>query len=226
MFEYNSSKPNLILREYGRNIQKLVNHIKTIDDKDKRNRYAETLVELMRQLNPAISETNETNQKLWDDLFIMAEFDLDIDSPYPKPEEEILNKKPLKLGYSDNHIRFKHYGKNMEKLIEKALELEDKEEREGAIVYIGKLMRSFYSTWNKDNIEDESILKNIKELSKDELDIDLEKVKEHNLFESLYKERPSNNNNNKGSGKNRRHKGRSGGGRGGNNKSNGRRRRH
>ena len=190
IFEYNTEKKNLILKEYGRNIQKLVHYLKTIEDKEKRSQMAATLIELMKQISPSIRENNETNQKLWDDLYIMSGFDLEIDSPYPMPPLDILNKKPLRLGYSTNNIRFKHYGKNLELLIAKAMELEDPEEREGAVVYIGKLMKSFYSTWNKDNIEEESILKNIRELSKNELDIDITKVKENNLFESLYKERP------------------------------------
>lgn len=190
IFEYNTEKGNLVLKEYGRNIQKLAQYLKTIEDRDKRNQASVALIELMKQISPSIRENDETNQKLWDDLFIMAGFDLDIDSPYPKPNEDILHKKPLRLQYSSNNIRFKHYGKNMELLIEKAMNLDDPAEVEGAVVYIGKLMKSFYSTWNRDNIEDESILKNIKELSKNLLDIDLEKVKENNLFESLYKERP------------------------------------
>ena len=106
------------------------------------------------------------------------------------PPTDILLKKPLRLEYSSNNIRFKHYGKNIELLIEKAIEEKDPEEKEAAVIYLGKLMRSFYNTWNKDNIEEESILNSIKALSKNQLDIDIEKVKENNLFESLYKERP------------------------------------
>ena len=189
MPEYNSSKPLLILKEYGRNVQMLVEYIKNLDDKEKRNKFSATLIELMRQINPSLRDSIETNQKLWDDLFIMANFELDIDSPYPIPEKEILNKKPQKIDYSSNDIRFRHFGKNMELLVAKAMELENEEDKETAIIYIGKLMKSFNNTWNQDILEDESILRNIRILSKNELDIDIEKVKDQNLFESLYKER-------------------------------------
>ena len=193
MPEYNTSKSPLILKEYGRNVQMLVDYIRTLDDKEKRNKYSATLIELMNQITPSHKALNETNQKLWDDLFIMANFDLDVDSPFPIPDKEILHKKPQRLSYSSNDIRFKHFGKNMELLVAKAMEIDNKEDKETAVIYIGKLMKSFNITWNKDVLEDEVILRNIRILSNNELDIDIEKVKDQNLFESLYKEksRPS-----------------------------------
>jgi len=193
MPEYNTSRSPLILKEYGRNVQMLVDYIKTLDDKEKRNKYSATLIELMNQITPSHKALNETNQKLWDDLFIMANFDLDVDSPFPIPDKEILHKKPQRLSYSSNDIRFKHFGKNMELLVAKAMEIDNKEDKETAVIYIGKLMKSFNITWNKDVLEDEVILRNIRILSNNELDIDIEKVKDQNLFESLYKEksRPS-----------------------------------
>lgn len=193
MPEYNTSKSPLILKEYGRNVQMLVDYIRTLDDKEKRNKYSATLIELMKQITPSHKALNETNQKLWDDLFIMANFDLDVDSPFPIPDKEILHRKPQRLSYSSNDIRFKHFGKNMELLVAKAMEIDNKEDKETAVIYIGKLMKSFNITWNKDVLEDEVILRNIRILSNNELDIDIEKVKDQNLFESLYKEksRPS-----------------------------------
>ncbi|GAA0893197.1 hypothetical protein GCM10009122_28760 [Fulvivirga kasyanovii] len=184
--EYNTSQPPLILREYGRNVQKLVEYIKTIQDKSKRTESAETLIELMKQVTPTVKETPETSQKLWDDLYIMSNFDIDIEAPYPMPEKEVLNKKPKRLDYSKHDVKFKHYGKNIELLIKEAIKKEDPAEREEAIIYIGKLMKSFYSSWNKEVIDDSVILENIKTISKGELTIDLDKVKEDNLFEKLY----------------------------------------
>lgn len=184
--EYNTSQPPLILREYGRNVQKLVEYLRSIEDKEKRNQSAETLIELMKQVTPTIKETPETSQKLWDDLFILSDFDLDIESPYPRPEPEVLTKKPKRLDYSSHNIRYKHYGKNIELLIKEAIKKEDPQEREEAIIYIGKLMKSFYSSWNKEVIDDSVILENIKSISGGELDINLEKVREDNLFEKLY----------------------------------------
>lgn len=184
--EYNTNQPPLILREYGRNVQKLVEYLKTIQDKDKRNESAETLIELMKQVTPTVKETPETSQKLWDDLYIMSNFDIDIDAPYPIPAPEVLNKKPKRLDYSKHDVKYKHYGKNIELLIKEAIKKEDSQEREEAIIYIGKLMKSFYSSWNKEVIDDSVILENIKTISGGELSIDLDKVKEDNLFEKLY----------------------------------------
>jgi len=171
-----------ILKEYGKNIQKLVDYVQTVPDKDKRTEYAYTLVDLMKQLNPQLKTEND--QKLWDDLFIMSDFELDVDAPFPMPEKELLGKRPQRLGYPQGEVKFKHYGRNIEKLIEKAVEIEDDEEQEVAIIYIGQLMRSFHSTWNRDNFDDAIILDDIKILSKGKLHIDLEKVKENGLFET------------------------------------------
>lgn len=159
-----------------------MDHICEIEDRDKRTASAYTIIDIIKQLNPAMKQEND--QKLWDDLFIMSDFKLDVDSPFPLPEKELLGKKPLSIGYPQGEVRFKHYGRNIEKLIEKAIEIEDDEEQEAAIIYIGQLMRSFHSTWNRDNFDDGIILDDIKTLSKGKLHIDLDKVKENSLFES------------------------------------------
>lgn len=186
--EYNTSRNDVKLKEYGRNVEKLARFIKTIEDKDERTKKAHVLVDLMKQITP-LRENNETDQKFWDDLYIMADFELEIDSPFPPPPKDILVKKPERMKYNSNRITFKHYGKNIELLVKQAIDKEDKEEREEAIIYIGKLMKSFYTSWNKEVIDDAVILENIKSISGGELDIDLEKVKEDNLFEKLYKNR-------------------------------------
>jgi hypothetical protein len=209
MNDYNTVRPRLILKEYGRNIQKLVELIKTFDDKEKRTESAHVLIELMKLINPNARDSQDNNQKLWDDLFIMSDFDLDIDSPYPKPEREILNKKPERLSYKTSEIKYKHYGRNIQLLIKKAIEIEDPEDKEVAIILIGRLMKSFQNTWNRDNVESETIVKNIAKMSDGVLTIELEKVKSENLFDSMVKERrsrPSNKNkrNNSGGGGGRR----------------------
>jgi len=205
MLEYNASRPDIILKEYGRNVQKLANHLATIEDREKRTRYAYTLIELMRQLNPAVRENNETTQKLWDDLFIMTNFTLDVEAPFPPPEVDVLTRKPKQVPYHTEPVRYRHYGKNLEKLIEQAGELEDEEERRSAIVYLGKLMKTFYATWNRENIDDEVIVRDMKKMSRGKLVISAEEVKEKNLFEvSQPKSRSNNNNNNKGRRSNRR----------------------
>ena len=193
--DYNTTRSPLILKEYGRNIQKLARIIKDKEDREERNRMAKTLVALMKQISPAPKQIGEETQKLWDDLYIMAGFDLDIDGPFPKPDEEILTKKPDKVSYKQEKIKFRHYGRNIQMMVDKAIALEDPEEKEGAVIYIGKLMRTFYSSWNKDLVDEEIILGNIKDLSGGQLDIDLAKVKEHNLFAPIYKEREQKNQN-------------------------------
>mgnify|MGYP001794981902 FL=1 len=162
---YNTSLSPVILKEYGRNIEKIVAYLRTIDDKEKRTKYAYTLVELMKQIAPSVKETTETNQKLWDDMFIMAGFNLDVDSPYPVPDKDVLTKPPQRVGYVNNRIRYKHYGRNIELLVKEAIKKDDPQEREDAIIYIGKLMKSFYGSWNKEVIDDAVILVNIKDNS-------------------------------------------------------------
>ena len=136
---------------------------------------------------PSLKEANETNQKLWDDLYIMAGFDIELKGPYPKPEPEVLTKKPERVPYTTNRIKYKHYGRNLELLVLEAIKKEDPQEREDAIIYIGKLMKSFYGSWNKEVIDDAVILENMQSISGGKLNIDLEKVREDNLFERLYK---------------------------------------
>lgn len=177
-----TNKHSVILKEYGKNIQRLAIHIAGIEDRDKRTQSAFTLVELVKQLNPQMKSEND--QKIWDDIHIMSGFALDVDGPYPKPEEDLLFKKPKIVGYPKGEVKFKHYGRNIEKLIEKAVEIEDDEEQEAAIIYIGQLMRSFHSTWNRDNFDDAIIIDDIKTLSKGKLHIDLDKVREMGLFET------------------------------------------
>jgi hypothetical protein len=182
-FKYYTDYQNIILKEYGRNVQKIAEYLLTIEDRDKRSRYAHTLIELMRQLNPNMQNSQDYNQKLWDHLYIMSDFRLDVESEYPMPQKEMLGKKPKHIGYNTNEVRFKHYGHNVELLIERATQLEDEEDREAAMIYIGKLMKSFYAAWNKENIEDEVIWHQMKQMSGGKLVLDLEKVKAGSLFD-------------------------------------------
>ena len=229
MMEYNTGREHLKLREYGRNVQNLVAHIQNEEDKEKRSKQATILVELMKQINPNLNkDSEEYDQKIWDDVFIISGFDIDVESPYPTPEPTLLEKKPERLTYFSNEIKYKHYGRSIEILIKKAIALEDQKEKEGAVVVIGKLMKSFFQTWNKDSISDELVLKNIKRMSGNQLDINIETVKELGLFDlgkPAFNKR-KNYSNNKGGSKGRRpHQGGSGrqGGHKGNNQN---RRRH
>jgi hypothetical protein len=178
----------IILKEYGRNIQKIVSYIKEIPDRDKRSKYAKTLIELMKQINPAMRDAQDSHHKLWDHLYIMSNFDLDVDTPYPMPDKSVIGKKPMKVDYNLHQLHFKHYGRNIELLIQKAIDMPDKEEQEAAIIYIGKLMKRFYASWNKENIDDEVIVEHLTKMSKRNLMITVEKVKSGNLFDSAIKD--------------------------------------
>ncbi|MBC6400407.1 MAG: DUF4290 domain-containing protein [Ekhidna sp.] len=208
--EYNTQRTALKLREYGRNVQNLIAHLRTIKDKEERGKKAATLVELMKLINPDLNkDSTENEQKIWDDLHIISNFELDLEGPFPKPDKEVLKKKPERMKYYSNEIKYKHYGRGLELLIEQVTAIKDPKEKEGAVVAIGRLMKGFYQAWNKDTIEDEQVLKNIKKLSNNQLDINIETVKELRLFDSERKSggggRRSGNNkgrNNKGGGRN------------------------
>lgn len=191
--DYNTQKPYLILKEYGRNIQKIVEYIVEIEDRDERTRYAHNLIELMRQINPNTRDSQDYQNKLWDDLYIMSKFNLDVDSPSPMPEKEILGRKPKRLDYNLHRITYKHYGRNIELLINKANEIEDHESKMQAIVQIGKLMKNFYVTWNKDNIQDITIIEHIEKISGLSLDEDIkERIISDGALEVQQKDRKNN----------------------------------
>lgn len=187
--EYNTDRPMIILKGYGRNVQKLIEYIRSVPDKEKRTDLAFTLIELIKQLNPIVKEQGEDPRRMWDDLYIIADFNLDINCPYPVPDREVVFKKPMRMGYPQTEVRFKHYGKNIEKLVKEALKKEDPQEREEAIIYLGKLMKTFYSNWNKETLDDSVILRDIQAMSGGALNMTIDKVREDNLFEKLYKER-------------------------------------
>ena len=210
--EYNSQRPHIILKEYGRNIQNLVEYIRSVPDKDKRTELAYTLIELIKLLNPTVRESIENPQRLWDDLMIIADFNLDVNNPFNPPERDILSKRPKKVPYPQTDVRYKHYGKNIERLVQEAMKKEDPKEREELIIYLGRLMKTFYGNWNKETLDDSVILKDIAQMSKGQLTMSLEKVREENLFDPLYRERAGNPQRPQGGGG--RHQGqRQGGGR-------------
>ena len=177
-------KQELLLREYGRNVQNIVAYILTVEDRNQRTRLAQLLVNLMSRLNPSVREVADSQQKLWNHLFVMSDGKLDVDSPFPLSAMEYLNDKPQKVHYPVDQPKYKHYGRNVELMIERATQVEDKQERDIAIISLGKLMKMLYRTYNKESITDEIILNNIRELSGGKLDMDLAYIEKNNLFES------------------------------------------
>lgn len=183
-FEYNTQLEPLIQKEYGRNVQKLAGYLLTIDDKNKRTRLAHALIELMREIHPNMREGQDYTMKLWDDLYILTGFNLDVDSPYPPPEKTALGKKPQRVPYPTHEFRFKQYGYQVIQLVDKAIAVTNREEQIRAIAYIGRLMKAFNQTWTEKNIEDEVVIQQIHEMSKGKLTIDLQTVKSEGLFEA------------------------------------------
>jgi hypothetical protein len=179
------------LKEYGSNVQKLADHIKTIKDRERRTLYAHILVELMRQIHPAMKDNQDYTNKLWDDLYIISGFELDVDSPYPAPSKEALGKKPLPVGYNQHGLVYRHYGRNLQLLVERAIATEDADDRLAFVSYIFRLMRSFYSTWNKDNVEDAVLLEQLEHLSKGKLSAELTYILEKGPIEASPKDRNS-----------------------------------
>ena len=188
--EYNTQLDHLIIPEYGRNIQGMIQYCCTIADRDERNLCARAIIQVMGQLNPPLRDVTDFNHKLWDHLFIISQFKLDVDSPYPKPNPESFNEKPKRLEYPKGRIKFKHYGKTIEDIIKKARELPEGPERKELTRQIANHLKKSYFNWNKDTITDDIIIKNLSDLSQGELQLDV------NTTLSSHQELRGNNNNN------------------------------
>ena len=167
--EYNTSLSKLIIPEYGRNVQKMVHSIIAIEDREKRNHQAKSIIEVMGNLNPHLRDVPDFKHKLWDHLFIMSDFHLDVDSPYDRPSKESFEKKPEILKYSDNNIKFRHYGKILPLIIKRTIDLDEGEYKDFLVFTIANHMKKSYLTWNKANVEDDVILKHLSQMSDDKL---------------------------------------------------------
>ncbi|KIO42960.1 MULTISPECIES: DUF4290 domain-containing protein [Porphyromonadaceae] len=163
-YNYNTQRKKLILPEYGRNIQKMIDHLSTIEDREERTRAAKTVISVMGNLYPHLRDVPDFRHKLWDHLAIMSNFSLDIDTPYPLPSIEKLHEKPEKLEYNNHHIKYKHYGLLTEKLIQKIKETDDPELKRVLTVLTANHMKKSFLTWNKDSVEDEQIYNDINTL--------------------------------------------------------------
>lgn len=161
---YNTRRKRLILPEYGRNIQTMVDHLSTIQDREERNRAARTIISVMGNLYPHLRDIPDFRHKLWDHLAIMSNFTLDIDSPYPLPSKEKLQEKPKKVPYSNHRIKYRHYGLLTEKLVEKIKEMKNPEQKRALTVLTATHMKKSFLTWNKDSVEDEQIYNDINTL--------------------------------------------------------------
>ncbi|NNC69279.1 MAG: DUF4290 domain-containing protein [Flavobacteriaceae bacterium] len=163
--EYNSEREKLIIPEYGRHIQKLVNHCVALEEGEERNKMANAIIDVMGNLQPHLRDVPDFKHKLWDQLFIMSDFKLDADSPYPKPLKEELTAKPDALGYPKSASKYRFYGNNIQTMIDTALTWDDGEKRDALIFTIANHMKKCYLNWNKDTVEDDVIFDHLTELS-------------------------------------------------------------
>src|ERR1017187_7451590 len=161
--KYNTARDELKIAEYGRNVQKMVAHLKTLPLKEDRTRAANTIINVMVMLNPALKEQSEYKHKLWDHLYYLADFDLDVDSPFPPPAplEEI--PRPTKPAYSSNHIKYRYYGKNIERMLQRATEMEDGPAKSAFVNALASYMKMAHRVWNEDKVPDEVIINHIKD---------------------------------------------------------------
>jgi hypothetical protein len=168
--EYNTTRSYLTMREYGRHIQKMVDYVLTIEDKEKRQRNAMSLIELMGFLNPHLKNVEDFRHKLWDHLFLISDFKLEVDSPYPIPTRETLKAKPEPLPYPKRYPKFNHLGKNIEIVINKALKEENPEKRQGFANAIAYYMKLTYSNWHKELVHDDNIQTELQSMTDGQLE--------------------------------------------------------
>ncbi len=170
--EYNTERTGLIIPEYGRHIQKMVDQAVGCPDKKERNKMAKAIIGVMGNLNPHLRDVPDFQHKLWDQLFIMSGFNLDVDSPFPKPSKEIYEEKPEKLNYPQNHPKYRFYGNNIKKMIDVATNWDEGEMKKELIYVIANHMKKCFLKWNKDSVDDVVIFNHILELSNGKIKID------------------------------------------------------
>lgn len=169
--EYKSSLNKLILPEYGRNVQKLVENAVVIEDKEEREKYVDKIINLMGRMYPYLRDLRDFKHKLWDHLVIMSDFKLDVDSPYPKPETSTFSGEPEKIPYKSKRIKYKHFGKNIANMLNYAADLEDGEEKTLLTALLANHMKKLYLTWSKDIVTDNFIFHKINELTDGKLTV-------------------------------------------------------
>lgn len=169
--EYNTERSHLIIPEYGRHFQKMVDHAVSIEDDEERNRVAQSIVAVMGNLQPHLRDVPDFQHKLWDQLFIMSDFKLDVKSPFPITSKEVLQQRPEALEYPQNHPKYRFYGNNIKRMIDVAIKWEKGDKREGLEYAIANHMKKCYLNWNKDMVDDKAIFKHLYELSDGHIDM-------------------------------------------------------
>ena len=186
--EYNSDRELMKIPEYGRHLQKLVNHCLAIEDKVERDKMAKAVVDVMGNLQPHLRDVPDFQHKLWDQLFIISDYKLEADSPYPKPSKEVLQAKPEPLSYPKSASKYRFYGNNIQIMIDVADSWEEGEKKDALVYSIANHMKKCYLNWNKDTVEDKIIFKHLLELSEGKIDI-TEKGEELSEIKSLMRKK-------------------------------------
>ena len=169
--EYNTERPKLIIPEYGRHFQKMVDHAISIEDDEERNRVAQAIISVMGNIQPHLRDVPDFQHKLWDQLFIMSDFKLNVESPFPITSKETLQKRPDPLEYPQNFPKYRFYGNNIKRMIDVAVKWEKGDMRDGLEYAIANHMKKCYLNWNKDTVDDKAIFKHLYELSDGQIDL-------------------------------------------------------
>ncbi|MFP9113765.1 DUF4290 domain-containing protein [Flavobacterium sp. RHBU_3] len=204
--EYNSLREHLIIPEYGRHLQKLIEQATALEDRDERNKAAKYIIGVMGTLNPHLRDVPDFQHKLWDQLFIMSDFKIDVDSPYPIPSREVLAQKPDRLAYPQNFPKYRFYGNNIKYMIDVANKWDDGPLKDALIIVIANHMKKSFLSWNKDTVKDDVIFEHLYELSGGRINLtatdeelsastDLMKVNKK-MSNKAYSNTNNNNNNN------------------------------
>lgn len=174
--EYNTERSQLIIPEYGRHFQKMVDHAVSIEDREERNKIAKSIVDVMGNLQPHLRDVPDFQHKLWDQLFIMSDFKLDVDSPFPITSKEVLEERPEPLEYPQNFPKYRFYGNNIKRMIDVAVGWDKSDKRDGLEYAIANHMKKCYLNWNKDTVDDSAIFKHLVELSDGQINLTEETV--------------------------------------------------
>ncbi len=166
---YNTERAQLYIPEYGRNVQNMINYAKQIESREERNLAARAIIDVMGQLNPHLRDVEDYTHKLWTHLFIMSNFEIDVDSPYEIPEPESLSERPKIMNYPRNKSKYGHFGHYAEKMIREASKITDEEEKEYLTEVLANLLKKNYLVFHTQNVENSAIISHLKELSNGKL---------------------------------------------------------
>lgn len=163
--EYNTEREKLIIPEYGRHLQKMIAHAISIEDREERNKVARSIIAVMGNLQPHLRDVPEFQHKLWDQLLIISNFKLDVDTPFPVLTQEKLEERPEPLKYPQNHPKYRFYGNNIKRMVDVANSWEEGDLKNALVLTIANHMKKCYLSWNKDTVDDEAIFDHLLELS-------------------------------------------------------------